>query len=118
MCGFYAINKSATLPGIEVDIAENGVIVLELLKSNSYQAILMDVNMPEMDGLQATKLIREQPKYAELPIIALTAGITVEEQEKCLLAGMNNLVEKPINPEVLLQTLSRCIKFFHCRTFS
>ena len=106
------------LSGIEVDIAENGVIVLELLKSNSYQAILMDVNMPEMDGLQATKLIREQPKYAELPIIALTAGITVEEQEKCLLAGMNNLVEKPINPEVLLQTLSRCIKFFHCRTFS
>jgi CheY-like chemotaxis protein len=99
------------MSGIEVDIADNGIIALELLKLNVYDAILMDVHMPEMDGLQATKAIREQLKYAELPIIALTAGITTEEQEKCLSAGMNNLVEKPINPEVLLQTLSRCLKF-------
>jgi CheY-like chemotaxis protein len=99
------------MSGIEVDIADNGIIALELLKLNLYDAILMDVHMPEMDGLQATKAIREQSKYADLPIIALTAGITTEEQEKCLAAGMNNLVEKPINPEVLLQTLSRCMRF-------
>ena len=98
------------MSGIEVDIADNGIIALGLLKSNSYDAILMDIHMPEMDGLEATKRIREQSKYADLPIIALTAGITKEEQEKCLSTGMNNLVEKPINPEVLLQTLSRYIK--------
>jgi CheY-like chemotaxis protein len=85
-------------------------MALELLKLNSYDAILMDVHMPEMDGLQATQAIREQSKYVDLPIIALTAGITIEEKEKCLSAGMNNLVEKPINPEVLLQTLSRHMK--------
>jgi CheY-like chemotaxis protein len=72
----------------------------------------MDVHMPEMDGLEATKAIREQSKYADLPIIALTAGITTEEQEKCLSAGMTNFVEKPINPEILLQTLSRCVKVY------
>ena len=95
------------LSGIEVDIAENGIVALEFLKLNSYDVILMDINMPKMDGLQATKAIREQSKYAELPIIALTAGITIEEQEKCLSVGMNTLVEKPINPEILLQTLLR-----------
>ncbi len=96
VCGFLM------LAGLNVDKAINGYAVLKLLEQNAYDAILMDVNMPEMDGIEATRLIRLQEKYADLPIIALTAGVTSEEKNKCLMCGMNDFATKPVNPVELL----------------
>lgn len=98
------------LAGLNVDVASDGLEVLEKLKTNTYDAILMDVNMPNMCGLAATKEIRKQEKYRNLPIIALTAGVTHEEQHVCLENGMSDFVEKPINPEKLVQMLVRYLE--------
>ena len=64
----------------------------------SYDIVLMDVQMPVMDGFEATKAIREIEKYAKLPIIAMTADAMAKDQDKCLAAGMNDYIAKPINP--------------------
>ena len=98
------------LAGLNVDVASDGLDVLEKLKTNIYDAILMDVNMPNMCGIETTKEIRKQEKYRYLPIIALTAGVTLEEQNVCLENGMNDFVEKPINPEKLVQILVRYLE--------
>ena len=66
--------------------------------------------MPEMDGFEATKLIRSQARFAELPVIALTAGVTKEERERCVASGMNDFIAKPINPKKLMWTLVQWIK--------
>ncbi len=92
--------------GAEVDTAINGIEVLELLTSNHYDAILMDVQMPEMDGLEATEQIREEVKYDSLPIIALSAGVSEEERDDCAEVGMNDFLPKPINPQHLLEMLA------------
>jgi two-component system sensor histidine kinase/response regulator len=68
---------------------------------------LMDVQMPEMDGYQATAKIRSDPRFAQLPIIAMTAHTTVEERQRCLASGMNDHVAKPIDPTALFETLGR-----------
>ena len=93
------------LSGIIVEIANNGEEALEWLKDSEFDAVLMDVHMPVMDGLAATKQIRSQAQFADLPVLALTAGVTQEEQEKCLASGMNDFIAKPINPEKLLSSL-------------
>ena len=98
-CGFLKLS------GMEIDVAGNGLEALALLENRTYDAILMDVNMPKMSGIEATVKIREQVKYAKLPIIALTAGVTSEEQARCLSSGMNDFVTKPLNPEQLLAML-------------
>ena len=88
-----------------VTIAENGKDALALLQSNTYDVILMDIQMPVMDGLEATKQIRHNPKIAHLPIIAMSAGVTFDEQEKCQAAGMSDFIPKPINPLHMLQKI-------------
>ncbi len=99
------VREFLQLSGVSVDIAGNGREALQLLERGAYDAILMDVHMPEMGGVEATEIIRRQPRYAHLPIIALTAGVTQEERERCERGGMNDFVAKPINPEELISML-------------
>jgi len=93
--------------GLEVDVAENGIEALRLLARNDYALVLMDMQMPEMDGLEATRLIREQPRHRDLPIVAMTANAMAEDRARCLDAGMNDYVSKPINITKLGAVLER-----------
>ncbi|MEA3497575.1 MAG: response regulator, partial [Campylobacterota bacterium] len=96
---------------ISVDIANDGVEALKLVKSKIYDTVLMDIQMPNMDGLTATKLIRDMQKddiyFKDLPIIALSANTLAEDIEKSLNAGMNRHISKPINPEELFEALEQ-----------
>ena len=83
---------------VSVDIAENGLVGIEKFKEYGYDLILMDIQMPVMDGLEAARKIRE---FSDVPIIALTANSTKEEQDKCLLIGMNDYLSKPFKPQDL-----------------
>jgi len=95
--------------GATVDVASNGRIAVEMLDAASqpYDLVLMDLQMPEMDGYQATTRIRADARYARLPIIAMTAHATMEERQRCLNAGMNDHISKPIDPNHLYETLAR-----------
>ena len=95
--------------GVIVDIASDGREALETLssKQGAYDAVLMDVQMPEMDGYEATRAIRAVPGLADLPIIAMTANAMKGDLEKCLAAGMNAHLSKPVNTQEMLQTLAR-----------
>lgn len=100
---------------IESDVAVNGKIAVDLFESNPenyYAAILMDVRMPEMDGLEATRHIRamERPDAAVIPIIALTANAFDEDVQRSLQAGLNAHLTKPIQPEILIETLESLIR--------
>lgn len=95
----------------KTDIAENGLIAIEKLKNNLYDAILMDVQMPVMDGYEATKVIRRMAHpVSSIPIIALTANATKIDVEKCLAAGMNDYLSKPFTPEDLYEKLFKKLK--------
>src|SRR5262249_52107969 len=93
--------------GIEVDIAANGREAVEMVRAKPYAAVLMDMQMPEMDGLEATRQIRRQPAFRELPIIAMTANAMKSDVEACLAVGMNDFVSKPIERAALVQSLRR-----------
>ena len=86
--------------GFKHDICTNGKLALELLKLNSYDLILMDILMPEMDGFQTTQYIRRNLELG-LPIIAMTSHAIPGEREKCLSAGMTDYIEKPVKEEQL-----------------
>jgi len=90
---------------VKVDIAENGLIALEKLKLKTYDLVLMDIQMPEMDGLTATKEIRNTLKLGELPIIAMTAHAMQSDVDKSREVGMNTHLIKPIDPDLLNKTL-------------
>ena len=91
------ILKLLMLEGFKADSARNGHEVLEKLKTGNFNMILMDISMPEMDGIEATKIIRSQSsEYGNIPIIALTAHVYDEDREKCLKAGMNEYLAKPL----------------------
>ncbi|MBK5201919.1 MAG: response regulator, partial [Spirochaetaceae bacterium] len=112
LCEDKAINvmiveKILSSIGINLDIAENGKIGLEKIKNNSYDAILMDIRMPEMDGLTAAKEVRKFNK--EIPIIALSANAYSEDIKKSIESGMNAHIAKPINREELFTTLCKYI---------
>ncbi len=95
--------------GYQADIAMNGVEVLELLKNNAYDVILMDLQMPKMDGLEATRrILREFPQHLCPTIIAMTANALEGDKEDCLAAGMHDYVTKPVKVEQLAQALSQC----------
>lgn len=91
--------------GIAVDSAENGRVAVEKAQSGHYRLVLMDMQMPEMTGLEATRAIRALPHFASLPIVAMTANAFAEDRRACLAAGMNDFVPKPIEPEQLYATL-------------
>lgn len=90
-----------------VDTAANGEEAVERVAAGDYDIILMDMQMPIMDGLEATRRIRAQPGRAGTPIIALTANAFAADRERCLAAGMNDFVGKPVKPELLYDTLIR-----------
>ena len=83
---------------IEVEIANNGVEAVDAVKKKRYDAVLMDMQMPRMDGYQATGVIRQNPEMQDLPIIAMTANAMEGDRDKCIEAGMNDYVSKPIDP--------------------
>lgn len=94
--------------GHRVDIAGNGAIALELLAQNRYDAVLMDVQMPTMDGMEATRRIRQlEDGQRHIPIIAMTAHAMAGDREECLSVGMDDYISKPIDPELLIETLER-----------
>ena len=86
--------------GFERDIAANGLIAIEKLKSKSYDIILMDLQMPEMNGFEATEYIRNTLKL-QIPIIALTADVTTVDLAKCKSVGMNDYLAKPVDERIL-----------------
>jgi len=93
---------------VEFDVAENGALALERVKEQDYDVILMDIQMPEMDGYEATGAIRKLPgeRFKKLPIIALTASALLSIKYMAYVAGMNDYISKPFKPEVLYQKLS------------
>ena len=94
----------------ELDIVENGVEAVAAVTRKSYGLVLMDVNMPEMDGLEATRKIRLLPEpRGSIPIIAVTANTVEGDRARCLAAGMTDYIAKPIDPMLLLDAISRCI---------
>ncbi len=96
--------------GASVTFADNGLEVLAKLEQDTFDVVLMDLHMPAMNGFEATLEIRKQARYAQLPVIALSAGVTDEEKQSCQDAGMNDFVAKPINKVELLATLERWLR--------
>ena len=96
--------------GFVVDCAINGQIALEMAQKTSYCLVLMDMQMPMMDGLQATAAIRQVPWLHDLPVVAMTANAREEDRRSCLAAGMNDFLSKPIDPNVLWGMLLKWLK--------
>ncbi|MBF0395711.1 MAG: response regulator [Desulfobacterales bacterium] len=99
--------------GFKVIIANNGLEAIDMLNKNSdliFDIVLMDIQMPEMDGYEATQKIRCDCRFNDLPIIAMTANAIIEEKEKCIEIGMNDHVSKPIEPKALFSVLIKWIK--------
>jgi PAS domain S-box-containing protein len=109
------INQEVAIGQLEdgeafVDLAENGEIALRMIQDNDYDAVLMDMQMPVMDGVEATRIIRSNPRFEKLPIIAMTANAMASDRLLCLDAGMNDHIAKPIDPDQLFGVLLRWIK--------
>ncbi len=96
--------------GLHVDVAANGWQALEMLQADEYDLVLMDVQMPVMDGYEATQKIRSNPRWTNLPVIAMTAHAMSEHREKSLQAGMNDQINKPVNPDELFEVISKYTK--------
>ncbi|EIC20381.1 response regulator [Thiorhodovibrio frisius] len=95
---------------LDTDIAENGLEALNKVRENTYNAVLMDIQMPELDGLEATRRIRAEFPDRHLPIIAMTAHALKGDMERCLAAGMDDYLSKPIDPAQLFGALERWLQ--------
>lgn len=91
--------------GYNIDVANNGLEAIEKFKQGNYDFILMDIMMPEMDGIEATKIIRSMENHEHIPIIALTADIMVSNEEKCMESGMDGHLAKPFEIDNLFKVL-------------
>ena len=91
--------------GLVVDVANNGEEAVRCLQKNDYDIVLMDIQMPVMNGLEATRLIRLDPRFKKLPILAMSAGVTLDEQAACDEAGMTAFISKPIDSSELTSKL-------------
>ena len=96
--------------GFAVDLAENGQIALDKIRVADYDIVLMDMQMPVMDGVTATREIRKEPRYRDIPVVAMTANAMQGDRDRCIAAGMNDHVAKPIEPEDLWKALLKWIK--------
>jgi signal transduction histidine kinase/DNA-binding response OmpR family regulator/HPt (histidine-containing phosphotransfer) domain-containing protein len=94
---------------MSIDLAENGEVAVRMINEKDYDLVLMDMQMPVMDGVAATRAIRSNPRFLSLPIIAMTANAMESDREICIKAGMNDHVAKPIDPDHLFATLKRWI---------
>ena len=107
-----AVNQKVVLAilskrGFNVEVAANGLEALAALQRATFDLVLMDVQMPYMDGIEATRKIREDLRLTELPIIAMTAHAMTGDRERCITAGMNDYASKPVNPTTLVHTIMR-----------
>ena len=109
------INQEVAIGQLEeaevfVDLAENGAEAVRMVRENDYDVVLMDMQMPVMDGIEATRILRANPRFETLPIIAMTANALVSDREICLEAGMNDHIAKPIDPDQLFGVLLRWVR--------
>ena len=109
------INQEVAMGQLEdaeafVDLAENGEVALRMIRDNDYDVVLMDMQMPVMDGVEATRIIRSNPRFENLPIIAMTANAMASDRMLCLEAGMNDHIAKPIDPDQLFGVLLRWLR--------
>jgi two-component system sensor histidine kinase/response regulator len=95
--------------GLVVELARDGREAVDKVQSAAFDLVLMDMQMPVMDGLTATRILRSMPEYATLPIVAMTANAMLADREACLAAGMNDHLAKPIEPEDLFASLLQWI---------
>jgi two-component system, sensor histidine kinase and response regulator len=95
---------------VQVDLAENGEVAVRMVKDNPYDLVLMDMQMPVMDGIEATRAIRSEKRFDDLPIIAMTANAMSADRDRCLEAGMNDHIAKPIEPDELFMMLTQWIR--------
>ena len=109
----YVVNQELTkemleMMDCEVDIAEDGKEAFDMYNENSYDLIFMDVQMPEMDGYETTRKIRDiEGKDKHIPIVAITANALTGDKEKCIESGMDDYISKPIKGEILEEMLTR-----------
>ncbi len=108
VCGLLATQ------GLDAQLAHDGQMAVDMILAANdagqpYDLVLMDVQMPVMDGLTALDHLRQDPRNVTLPVVALTANVMAEERERCLNAGMNGFIGKPVDPEVLWRTLNQLI---------
>ncbi|MGE5469764.1 MAG: ATP-binding protein [Bacteroidota bacterium] len=92
--------------GVTVDVADNGAVAVDLARRSAYDLIIMDLQMPVLDGFAATRQIRQLPGYRQIPILALTANAFVEDREKCRVAGMAAHLAKPVDPALFYATVT------------
>jgi signal transduction histidine kinase/DNA-binding response OmpR family regulator/HPt (histidine-containing phosphotransfer) domain-containing protein len=99
--------------GFNVDLAENGQVALDKIRTVDYDIVLMDMQMPVMDGVMATQEIRKEPRFKDLPVVAMTANSMQSDRDRCMAVGMNDHIAKPIEPEDLWKTLLNWVKPRH-----
>lgn len=98
------------MAGVDTTPAKNGAEAVALVQQQPFDLVLMDMHMPEMDGLQATRLIRQMPDQRDLPIVAMTASVLQEEKDACMAAGMNGHLSKPVDTQALYMALLKWFK--------
>jgi len=96
--------------GLVADTAEDGIEAVDMARTGNYRLILMDMQMPRMDGLMATRTLRAQCEGAPVPVIAMTANAFAEDRQRCLDAGMDDFIPKPVDPEVFYATVLKWLR--------
>ncbi|MBF0107870.1 MAG: response regulator [Magnetococcales bacterium] len=97
--------EALILAGLEIEVAANGMEALKILEKKQFDGVLMDIQMPVLDGYKTTQIIRNRLELTHLPIIAMTAGVQSQERDRCLAAGMNDHIGKPLDYALLLEKM-------------